>query len=212
MTQARLGLEPDPDRWQVTDPHLQAKIQQATFNFCQATNQTTTDLLNNALHRLRKELIEGIVVEGEALAVLTKRVQRVFDQADEHRAARIAQTETSRAVHSASMESARQSGVVQGKKWLASANACAEICLPIAAKFPDGIGLDEEFDRRGDHPVYASIPYCPAHPFCRCSITYVLTQEYEDLLKEFGPPNPDTFEPGPLGPEPTRRKLGKKAA
>lgn len=208
VTREKLGL--DPDAWKVTDPHLQEKIEQSTLAFCQETNQTTSLQLNDALSKLRQELVQGLVEQGDTLAELTKRVQGVFDQADKTRAARIAQTEASRAVHAASLESAKSSGVVGAKKWLESANSC-DRCKAIAAKFPEGIPLEGEFENTGDG-VYGSVGHCPAHPHCRCTITYVLTPEYEEILATVGPPG-GSIEPGPLGPEPApERKVAKPKA
>jgi hypothetical protein len=127
----RLGL--DPNDWRVVDPNTRRMIEQAAFAFCQATNETTTQQLDDAMAQLRRELIAGTVTTGETLDQLTRRVQGVFDLAETFRARRIAQTETSRAVHAAELESAVQSGVVAGFQWLASSDAC-QICQQIASE------------------------------------------------------------------------------
>jgi hypothetical protein len=198
-TLGKLGL--DPDEWRVVDPNTKAKIEGAALDFCEATNATTSLKLGTALEKLRDELVRGIVEEGESIPELTKRVQSIFDKASKSRAQTIARTETSRAVHSASLESARQSGVVAGKQWLLSSNAC-EQCQAAAAKTEsDAIPLDAEFDHHAGNPTYASIVSPPLHPHCRCSVTYQLTPEYEALLADEGPPH-GSIEPGPLGPMP----------
>jgi ADP-ribosyltransferase exoenzyme/Phage Mu protein F like protein len=205
-TRARLGL--DPNAWEVHDPHLHEVIKKAAFKFCQATNETTDTELGEALEQLRQEFIEGLVDRGETITELTKRVQKVFTQASKSRAERIARTEASRAVHTASLMSAKKSGVVSRKKWLASADAC-DRCLEQAAKFPDGIPLDTQFEEARGDPAYADIQHPPLHPHCMCSVTYVLTDEYEELLADHGAPNPEGFEPGAFGPEPGPRQIAE---
>lgn len=185
---ARMGL--DPDEWRVADPNTKTAIEDAAFAFCEATNETTTLALTDAHAALRKELIEGVVEAGESVRQLTERVKSVFTNASDYRAKRIAQTETSRAVHAASLKSAIDSGVASGKRWLLSANACP-LCLRLKAEADaagdDGVSLDGEFGSVGNDSIYSSIVMPPAHPYCRCSVTFVLTQEYRDLLPPDSP-------------------------
>jgi HK97 family phage portal protein len=206
VTRAKLGL--DPEEWEVHDPHLHETIKQSSLKFCKETNETTTKDLNDALAQLREEMIQGLVDAGESIPELTKRVQAVFEGAEKWRAEMIARTEASRAVHRASLSSAKESGVVERKKILLSANACP-LCVETAAKHPDGIDLDSSFASIGHNPDYSNVDITPIHPHCRCSMAYVLTPEYEQLLAEHGPPHPETFEPGSLGPEPKKRKIAK---
>ena len=115
-------------------------------------------------------------------------------------------------MHTASLQSAKESGVVKGKKWIKSANACDQ-CVALVDKlnadFPNGIPLETNFAHVGGNPEYSEVKAPPLHPNDRCSIVYVLTDEYEQLLAEHGPPRPDTFEPGPFGPENRIRKIAK---
>ena len=129
-TRARLGL--DPDRWEVHDPHLHEMIQKASLRFCGETNATTDMDLQQALERLRQELVQGLVEAGDSIPELAKRVKGVFGRISDWRAEMIARTEASRAVHAASLQSAKESGVVRGKKWLVSANSC-DRCVAKAA-------------------------------------------------------------------------------
>jgi Phage Mu protein F like protein len=207
-TRARLGL--DPDQWEVHDPHLHEVIKQQAFKFCQSTNETTDGELNQALAELRQEFIEGLVDAGETIPELTRRVQSVFGRLSRDRAEMIARTEAARAVHAASLISAKDSGVVSGKKWLLSGDACP-YCHEVAAKFPGGTDLDSAFHDDGKGTDYSDCTAPPLHPNCRCSITFVLTDEYEKLLAEYGPSEPERFDydGGSLGPEPKKRKIAK---
>jgi hypothetical protein len=201
-TRARLGL--DPDAWEVHDPHLHEMIQAAALDFCEETNATTDLQLGKALDRLRGELAQGLVEHGESIPELAARVRTVFTRLSTYRAEMIARTEASRAVHAASVQSARESGVVRGKRWLVSANSCdrcVEVARAVNESHPAGVPLDQPFaQEESKNPAYANVAHPPLHPHCRCSITFVLTDEYEQLLAEH-PPGSD-FEPGPLGPEP----------
>ncbi len=142
----RVGL--DPDSWSVVNPHTERMINDAALAFCDSTNETTSLQLEDALLFTRSTLIEGVVEEGETLPQLTRRVNAIFDQAETWRARRIAQTETSRAVHAAQEQAAIASGVVTGWQWLASADACP-YCIRIIRSAPAvRIGHAFRCDRR----------------------------------------------------------------
>jgi HK97 family phage portal protein len=175
-TMARVGL--DPDDWRVVDPHTRGMIERAALAFSRSTNETTTKDLRGALDALREELGAGIVDAGETLPQLTKRVQSVFENASKNRAKVIAETEASRAVHAAQLESARQSGVVYGSKLLLSSDAC-QICKDVLASMPEGgwpLGDTWHDDGKG-HPEYSTIVHPPIHPRCRCAMTSVLLED-----------------------------------
>jgi hypothetical protein len=202
-TRARIGL--DPGAWEVHDPHLHAMVSKASLSFCRATNETTDLELGEALDRLKAELLAGLVDRGDTIPELTARVKSVFGRLSDSRAERIGRTEAARAVHAASLESAKESGVVQGKKWLLSANSCPkcqDLAHTVNSMFPQGIPLGLDFAHEGNNPAYANIPHPPLHPHCRCSLVFVLDEEYETLLKQYGPPEPESFIPGAFGPTP----------
>jgi hypothetical protein len=181
---ARIGLEPDAWRrsWAVTDPRVRGKIEDAAFNFCHATNATTTLDLATALEQLKEEFAAGIVEEGEAIPSLARRFRRVFEHASKSRATTIARTEASRGVHAGAYESVRESGIVVGTKWLLSSNACS-LCHRIAEEV-NQVPLGENFAVIGKHTDYADIKFPPAHPRCRCSTQAILNPTYD------GPENP----------------------
>ncbi len=188
----RLGL--DAAEWRVTDPHLAQKIQTAAFDFCAATNATTTKQLNAALADLRDELAEGLVEQGDTLKQLRKRVQSVFEHAENSRAQRIAATEASRAVHAAEYQSAKESGVVAGFEWLVSSDACP-LCQRVAAE-AKYVKVEQPFATgMGKNPAYSTVKHPPLHPGCQCSMLEVLTPEH-------GGPSDVPWAAGPFKPEP----------
>lgn len=133
-------------------------VDRLTFDFCDATNQTSKERLDAALAKLHEELAQGLE-EGEVYARLTRRVAGIF--ADPTRASAIAMTESSRALHAGQFLMAQESGIVKGKEWLASADAC-DLCSPLSGK---QVGLHEDFAVDGGG-TYARIPYPPRHPHC----------------------------------------------
>ena len=204
-TRARLGL--DPDVWEVHDPHLHKMIAGQSFSFCQETNQTTDKELGEALDDLRREFEAGLVEHGDTIPELRKRVQGVFGRLSDDRAKMIAKSESSRAVHRASLQSAKESEVVQAKKWLAAKNSC-DRCVGLEAKSAaNPEPLDAEFDHEGSHPEYSSNKEPPAHPHCRCTVVFVLIPAYAKALQE---DQPDTYQPGSLGPDPETSPKPKK--
>jgi hypothetical protein len=196
VTRERLGL--DPDEWRVVDPHLHGMIQGQAHDFCQSTLSTTADTVQDAYRKLRDELAASLITEGEAGPALRKRVEGIFTGLSRDHADLIARTEASRAVHQASLQSAKESGVVSGKVWLLSTNACS-LCHELeAASKAHPVPLDGEFANIGSNPTYASIKMPPGHPRCRCSVQFRLVDEYQALV-DANPP--ETFRPGALGPE-----------
>ena len=146
----RLGL--DPNEWSVVNPHTEEAIHQQAFNFCESTNNSTSEQIDTALDKLRQGLVQGVYERGETIPQLTKRVNAIFGDLTKSHARTIAQTETSRADHSAQEIAAKESGVVTGWRWLASSDAC-EICLAIAARCPT-VKLGQPFAVIGDNPTY----------------------------------------------------------
>ncbi|HXS24491.1 MAG TPA: hypothetical protein VN719_09690 [Gemmatimonadales bacterium] len=165
----------DPEKWQVVNPHTKAMIEQSVLAFSESTLKTTNLALDEALKRTREELVAGVVTRGESIEQLTDRIQSVFTAAETWRARRIAQTETSRAVHGANEAAALQWGGVAGWEWLLSSDACP-MCQTIGrrAKF---VRLGQAFAVIGSNPAYAEVKYPPAHPHCNCTVVEVLTED-----------------------------------
>jgi hypothetical protein len=161
----RLGASPDV--FSVFEKNIPKAAQQLALDFAESTNETTSLKLEDALAKLRQEISDGLI-EGDTRVELRQRVEAIFDEADQSRAATIARTEGSRAAHQGELMGAKESKVVSKKFWLASADAC-DICEEIAAANPDGVDLDAEFA--------PGITTAPAHPNCQCSQTYSIRDD-----------------------------------
>jgi hypothetical protein len=153
-------------------------LDRAIFDFCESTLDTIQGEVETAYDRLREQLREGLE-EGEAQRDLTARVMEIF--ADPDRAHMIAATETQRAVHGGQLLAAKESGIVDRKRWLASSDACPE-CLKLNGKEVD---LDEPFyvDPKGG--VYAVVQAPPKHPRCMCALIEVVNY---DAVTDVGQP------------------------
>lgn len=204
LTRERLGL--DPDGWRVIDPHVHEMIQSQAMDFCESTLQTTTETVQDAYTKLREELQASIIDTGEAGPALRKRVQSIFTTLSRDHADMIARTEASRAVNRAGLQSAIESGVCSGKKWLASGHSCQR-CLELERRTAEEpVPLETPFlTGQSDKAAYADIPSPPLHPFCRCTFTLITTEEWNEVV-EANPPA--GYEPGPMGPEPRNKSLG----
>jgi HK97 family phage portal protein len=153
----------------VVQPKLKEGIAKATMKFCTETQQTTSMELDKAISTLREELEQGLVA-GEYRNALMDRVKGVFESADVNRAFLIGVTESSRAQHNAQLIVARESGLVKGKRWLLSSQACDE-CKPMAGKV---VGLDDNFHVDNTRPEpYNEVGIPPLHPGCLCTFVEI---------------------------------------
>ena len=102
----------------------------------------------------------------------------------DERATMIARTESAYAYSEGRIEAWKETGVVQGKQWLLSPDAC-EFCEAAAAQFSENaIGLDDDFYAQGTVLTgtdggrmtlsYRSVNAPPLHPNCRCDTTAAL--------------------------------------
>lgn len=127
--------------------------------------------LDQALVQLHLELGQG-VREGEVYARLTQRVLGIFN--DPYRAARIGQTEASRAVHGGQLllaqEAQEEHDLKLRKRWLASSDAC-DACLKLDGK---EVELEADFTVVSGAGPYRHVKHAPLHPHCMCSMTEVL--------------------------------------
>lgn len=149
------------------NPRIKTAVDDAVFQFCEATNATSIGMIEDALAALRRSLKNGLE-RGEATLNLNARVYRIFN--DPYRAARIGQTETSRAVHTGQLMAAKESGVIKGKRWIASPDACPE-CLALNGK---EVRLDMPFIVLPKGGPYAVVMIPPLHPHCLLGETPII--------------------------------------
>lgn len=128
------------------------KIAKARADFyAESTTDTTFD-------KLFKTLTEGF--EGnETIQTLTERVQNVFKEFPEHRAEMIARTEATVSNNDGLLESYKQSGVVEGKEWIAVMDSKTR---------PEHQMLNGEVVELNKN-FSNGLPY-PSEPNCRCVI------------------------------------------
>jgi HK97 family phage portal protein len=149
----------------------------------QGINDTTANALAGT--------IEEAVRAGENIQSMRMRVQAVYDAESapgqtisRRRAETIARTETAKAQTSGNMAGWQASGVVEGKRWLVSLDAC-EFCEAAAREFNSRtVKLDEPFYRKGstlrgtDGGVMAldfdDVDAAPLHPSCKCDVVPVI--------------------------------------
>ena len=160
------SLNKDPLRWafDLFNPRVSEYIRSMVFDFVESTLATVHGDLDAAIAKLRGELQTGLE-RGEAIIRLNARVGVIFN--DPFKAARIAQTESSRAMHAGQFMQATDHGAT-GKSWLASADVC-ELCLRMAAKGTIPIAEPFNVDPKGG--TYAVCMFPPIHPHCMCAMS-----------------------------------------
>ena len=132
------------------------------------------------------ERVAGAVANGvEQGLSITQIADAIAEQGfSEERATMIARTESAYAYSEGRIDAWKETGVVQGKQWLLSPDAC-EFCEAAAAQFSENaIGLDDDFYARGTVLTgtdggqmtlsYRSVNAPPLHPNCRCDTTAAL--------------------------------------
>ena len=131
--------------------------------------------------QLRAELSAGLA-EGEDVAELAARIEKVYGAAAGFRADRIARTETIRANNWASEEAWRQSDLVEAKEWFtAKDERVCPYCNPMNGKI---VELGGRYFNKGDEMegedgstlklTYEHIEQPPLHSNCRCVLLPVL--------------------------------------
>lgn len=174
----RLGFGSEFD---LSPPKVQSSIEKTSFNLSKATNATTRLQLDVAHAQLREQLVAGLIGPENIIPAMTKRIQEIYIHADKFRAGRIARTESSRAIHRGQRLAAKQTGIVKGFRVLLSSDPCP-LCIEIAQRHADGIGLDETFGKASQyskgpataHPLYDELDVTPFHPYCQCTMTEII--------------------------------------
>uniref|UniRef100_A0A6M3LCW0 Putative portal protein n=1 Tax=viral metagenome TaxID=1070528 RepID=A0A6M3LCW0_9ZZZZ len=165
----------------VEDPHTVEALRGESYRFAERINTTAAD-------RLREQLVAGQAA-GETMPQLRARVAGLFEQwrTTAQKAEAIARTESARASTAGRIQAWQESGVVGGKAWSATGDACP-FCLAMDGK---QVGLSEPYFRQGDvqrvewdndagaialRHDYAPTDGPPLHPNCRCALVAVLSE------------------------------------
>lgn len=175
------SIELPADAFSVINPMVRAFVDTYTVRLAGEINNYTAE-------RLSETLGEGLEA-GDSATGLSARVGELYDDFDGYRTEMIARTESARAYSAGSESAWKQSGVVEGKKWLLASAACP-ICSAIARHFAGKVvPLDHPFYALGESiPLadgksflvdYAPIMGPPGHPHCRCGVTAVLMEGKE---------------------------------
>jgi SPP1 gp7 family putative phage head morphogenesis protein len=109
-----------------------------------------------------RDLVGRQAAEGWSVEQLAKEIRQLGEIETPRRAKLIAVTETASAYSRGSIAAYRESGVVQGLRWLTADSPC-EICDP----------LDDTVAPLGE-AFAGGVTFPPAHPGCRCAIAPVV--------------------------------------
>lgn len=141
-------------------------LQRLSEYFEVTTFKFATEVTKYTNQKLRDAFAAG-TSEGESIAQLKKRVSSLFGDMEGYRSERIARTETIRASNFATEEAYRESGVVEGKEWLATRDERTDDeCIELDGKV---IPLGKDFKKGGE-----IVKFPPIHVNCRCTLLPVI--------------------------------------
>ncbi len=150
--QALLGLQDEYGigvDWRLVNEQVQQWAQRYTYDLVGGITQTSRDFLQGT--------VSEWIANGQPLDELIATLEPMFGTT---RAALIAATEVTRAFAEGNQETWRQSGVVDGVRWMtAQDELVCTICAPLDGETSD---LSKGFDGP------------PAHPNCRCYLQPVV--------------------------------------
>jgi len=133
--------------------------------------------INTLYNSLANEL--AVAVEaGESIPKIRDRVRELFGSMEKWKAEQLARTEILKASNKGWLEGARQSGVVEGKQWLAYVD---RRCCPECASM-DGVtmALDSGFKMKGGEELFDytgdALQHPPLHPDCRCTLIAIVKE------------------------------------
>jgi HK97 family phage portal protein len=105
----------------LADPFVVAHTEDMTFKFANDINLTTQQRMGQEIAVILAEAAEQGMTIAEMQAQIYNRVSTVFDvRKSDYETERIARTEMNRAGNGGTMAGWRQSGIVEGKAWLAA--------------------------------------------------------------------------------------------
>lgn len=162
-----------------------------------AANPLAVNAARNSAARMAQSLwggvadrVANVVADGIAEGLPIRNIASGIGEYgfDRSRAEMIARTESAYAYTEGQVEAWKQTGVVIGKKWVLSPDAC-EFCEAAADEYADNpIGLDESFYGLGDSLEgalgsimgfsYRSVDGPPLHPNCRCAMIAEIDPKY----------------------------------
>lgn len=162
----------DVSDYTVISHKLQPTIRKMVLEFADSTNRTTQLDIDEAYKRVKESISEG-TENANDLESIRKEIAGIYSTATDSRTFMIANSETARAFAVSDQHAAVESGVVRGKTFLVSANAC-DICQKVAGKYRDKVmPVDHEWF---DNPYSKGLL---GHPNCKCSQLWILKEEYD---------------------------------
>lgn len=115
-----------------------------------------------------RELIVSALEDGASSTSLADSIEDLFGFS-QARAQMISRTELAFAHVQGNLAGYRESGLVEGKRWLVSQDNVCELCEALDGQV---VGIDEDFDSEGE-----AVDAPPLHPNCRCDVLPVLEGE-----------------------------------
>ena len=167
---------------EVFDPNVEELARRYLYDFAASTLATSKMSVLEAYQATAHVMGTGLAA-GDTLMKLTQQIGTIFLNPD--RAQMIAASESSRLYHMGQLITAKESGEVHGKTWLASADAC-DLCLELNGKT---VPLDEPFVKEPGR--YGTVMAPPRHVRCQCSLTYELLPNAKPSLAIAQPPDPE---------------------
>lgn len=151
---ARLGFGVD---WNLVNDRVVDWAWRYGYELVKEITETSREFL--------REEIPSWIQSDEPLEVLIEKLEPMFGA---KRAEMIGVTETTRAFAQGNLETWRESGVVDGKKWFtAEDELVCEVCRPLA-------GTETGLDGMFDGGEYGPLEGPPAHVNCRCAVRPVV--------------------------------------
>lgn len=147
-------------------------------NYVPKLARTVTGTVRDEL----RSALTAHIDEGGSPQELSRVLRERIDEMSRVSADRIARTESARAYVTGNIDAWKDTGLVVGKRWLVSADAC-EFCKEVGEQANDTIGLDDNFFDKGDTLRaggqtmvldYAAVNGPPLHPNCECDVVPVL--------------------------------------
>ena len=164
----QIGLT--PEQFAPIQPRINESVARQTLEFCQDTLNQTELAINEAYNQVKQELASGLL-EGNTRVEMTRRIQEVFDTLTTETAHNIAVTESSRAQHGAVIQTAQESDLVEGMRFLLTSDACPK-CVKVNEEWGNKI---IPFGTNISGNTYtADTMGVPIHTNCRCVMQPVL--------------------------------------